>query len=33
MADALLTGRGQDPPLSPVGKNWVPRFVSNKYEL
>ena len=33
MADALLAGRGQDPPPLPVGKNWVSRFVNSKSEL
>jgi hypothetical protein len=33
MADALLAGRGQDPPPPPVGKNWVSRFVNSQSEL
>jgi hypothetical protein len=33
MADALLAGRGQDPPPPAVGKNWVSRFVNNQSEL
>jgi hypothetical protein len=33
MADALLAGRGQDPPPPPVGKCWVSRFVNSQSEL
>ena len=33
MADALLAGRGQDPPPPPVGKNWVSRFSNSQSEL
>ena len=33
MADALLAGRGQDPPPPPVGKKWVSRFVNSQSEL
>jgi len=33
MADHLLTARGQDPPLEPIGKNWVSRFINTRPEL
>ena len=33
MADALLSGRGQDFPPPPVGKNWISRFVNSQSEL
>jgi hypothetical protein len=33
MADALLAGRGQNPPTSLVGKNWVSRFLNNRSKL
>jgi hypothetical protein len=33
MADAILAGRGQDPPPLPVGKNWVSRFVCSQSKL
>ncbi|KAF1929830.1 transposase, partial [Didymella exigua CBS 183.55] len=33
MADALLAGRGQDPPPPPIGKCWVSRFINRQPEL
>jgi len=33
MADALLAGRGQNPPPLPVGKCWVTRFVKSQPTL
>jgi hypothetical protein len=33
MANALLAGRGQDPPPPPVGKYWVSRFINSRSEL
>ena len=32
MADVLLVKRGQDSPLSPLGKNWASRFVQRQSE-
>jgi hypothetical protein len=33
MADSLLFARGQNPPPSPVGKNWVSQWIKNQAEL
>jgi hypothetical protein len=33
MADTLLAARGENPPVRPVGKNWVSRFIDNHDEL
>jgi len=33
MADHLLAARGEDPPLKPVGKYWVLRFIKAQLEL
>jgi len=33
MADALLAGRGQEPPPPPIGKCWVSRFINSQPEL
>jgi hypothetical protein len=33
MADALLAGRGQNPPPQPIGQKWVLRFVRSQSEL
>ena len=33
MADVLLAARGQNPPLQPVGKNWVSQFINTQLEL
>ena len=33
MADVLLATRGQNPPLQPVGKNQVSRFINTQPEL